>query len=329
MKGKTLKQITNTSKTGLKEIPSLPSNEDFTIDLISKQSSKVYKINVNELNSGTGGGTSALFPKGYEFISESRDFLSTDEGKLLVLAAGVTITMPSEFPFLANQIVGVNTLDSNCYYQDKSGSTVQIFGINNQPNEVVVLLSEPDFNSLLPISSSVIEGKTMLKYLYDKSQNAIPLSGTEVGKPVTGDIEVLDAVKFTINDGGFYLGNNENGAISIASSGLLSVVNDYIADPTFRGFTGSNDYSANITDLDYTQKIYVGFRGTATLSSGTVTVATSSIKTGYKIYLSVNTPSGTQGFLSAPTGSIVDETEFVINSTSATDDSTVNWWIAP
>ena len=71
------------------------------------------------------------------------------------------------------------------------------------------------------------------------------------------------------------------------------------------------------------------FRGTATLVDGTVTVETDKIKTGYKIYLSVNTPSGTQGFLSAPTGSIVDGTEFVINSTSATDDSIVNWWIAP
>jgi len=70
-------------------------------------------------------------------------------------------------------------------------------------------------------------------------------------------------------------------------------------------------------------------RGTATLSSGTVTVSTASIHTGYKIYVSVDTPSGTQGFLSAPTGSIVDGTSFVINSTSATDDSTVNWWIAP
>ena len=73
----------------------------------------------------------------------------------------------------------------------------------------------------------------------------------------------------------------------------------------------------------------VGYTGTATLVSGTVTVATDKVKTGYKIYVSVNTPSGTQGFLSAPTGSIVDGTEFVINSTSATDDSTVNWWIAP
>lgn len=70
-------------------------------------------------------------------------------------------------------------------------------------------------------------------------------------------------------------------------------------------------------------------RGTATLSSGTVTVSTASIHTGYKIYVSVDTPSGTLGFLSAPTGSIVDATSFVINSTNAGDNSTVNWWIAP
>jgi len=306
-------------------------------------------------------GTSSLFPKGYEFISESRDFLPTDEGKLLVLAAGVTITMPSEFPFLANQIVGVNTLDSNCYYQDKAGSTVQIFGIYNQPNEVVVLLSEPDFNSLLPISSSVIEGKTMLKYLYDKSQNAIPLSGTEVGKPVTGDIDFANAniifnnidgdkfIKFGFNtateETGLYFDNglDPQTRFSIYNGGIqcympigsyFSFANDYLGfsnngNSSFVGIRGGEDYSNIITDLDYPQKIYVGFRGTATLSSGTVTVTTDKIKTGYKIYLSVNTPSGTQGFLSAPTGSIVDETEFVINSTSATDDSTVNWWIAP
>jgi hypothetical protein len=98
---------------------------------------------------------------------------------------------------------------------------------------------------------------------------------------------------------------------------------------SFQGINGNQDFSPNYEDLSYTQKIYVGFRGTATLSSGTVTVATDKVKTGYKIYLSVNTPSGTQGFLSAPTGSIVDVTSFVINSTNAGDNSTVNWWIAP
>lgn len=213
----------------------------------------------------------SLFPKGYEFISESRDFLPTDEGKLLVLAAGVTITMPSEFPFLANQIVGVNTLDSNCYYQDKAGSTVQIFGINNQQNEVVVLLSEPDFNSLLPISSSVIEGKTMLKYLYDKSQNAIPLSGTEIGKPVTGIIEIEgdngNQIKSNFDDkssGVSFNGYNSTFFATDNITGLGTGININVdnidiscSNPTSRGLISVVDYTANITDLDYTQKKYV------------------------------------------------------------------------
>jgi len=67
--------------------------------------------------------------------------------------------------------------------------------------------------------------------------------------------------------------------------------------------------------------------GMATLSSGTVTISTTAVKAGAKIFISCNTPSGTQGFLSAPTGSIIDGTSFVINSTSATDNSTVNYQI--
>lgn len=66
---------------------------------------------------------------------------------------------------------------------------------------------------------------------------------------------------------------------------------------------------------------------TVTLSSGTITVSDSRIKTGAKIFVTCNTPSGTQGFLSAPASGIVDGTSFVINSTSATDNSTVNYQI--
>lgn len=67
--------------------------------------------------------------------------------------------------------------------------------------------------------------------------------------------------------------------------------------------------------------------GTATLVAGTVTVSTVSAKTGSRIFLSVNTPGGTQGFLSAPSASIVNGVSFVINSTNVADTSTVNWWI--
>jgi len=65
--------------------------------------------------------------------------------------------------------------------------------------------------------------------------------------------------------------------------------------------------------------------GTATLVAGTVTVSTTAALTASLIYVTVKTPGGTQGFLSVPT--ITNATSFVINSTSATETSTVNWWI--
>lgn len=70
-----------------------------------------------------------------------------------------------------------------------------------------------------------------------------------------------------------------------------------------------------------------GVSGVSTLVSGTVTVNTSFVKTGSNIIVSYNTPSGTIGYLSVPSGSIVDGVSFVINSSSSIDNSTVNWWV--
>ena len=289
--------------------------------------------------------SSALFPNGIEFVSASRDFQASDAGKLLILSEdGVEMSMPEIFPFQDNDILYVKPsgFESKFQFKYQDNYFEGLNSGNGQPellklgaiNQGIIILSE----------AALFSDKTALRYLYDQSQNVIPLSGTEVGKPVTGDIEVSEGIRFktanadnneyngiTLNTGGLYLyTNQDNGAVTtslqLQSSDRIFVTSN---NPSFRGLAGEQDFTANITDFDYTQKIYVGFRGIATLSSGTVTVTTDKIKTGYKIYLSVNTPSGTQGFLSAPTGSIVDETEFVINSTSATDDSTVNWWIAP
>lgn len=77
------------------------------------------------------------------------------------------------------------------------------------------------------------------------------------------------------------------------------------------------DVNGNIKTID----------STVTLTSGTITVSDTRVKTGARIFLSVNTPSGTQGFLYAKTSDIVDGTSFIINSTSATDNSTVNYEI--
>lgn len=317
---------------------------------------------------GGGGGSSALFPNGLAIIESSRDFQASDEGKLLVLFPGVNLTMPNSIVFTGLfRTIGIMQIDTTSWFEQEFGGTKikSLTTAEFKHNEIVLCLTsvtdDDSASRLLFLSTTIIEEQTALKHLYDKSQNAIPLSGTEVGSPVTGDIDFANAniifnnidgdkfIKFGFNtatdETGLYFDNGldpqtrfsiYNGDIQcyMPIGSYFSFANDYLGfsnngNSSFVGIRGGEDYSNIITDLDYTQKIYVGFRGTATLSSGTVTVTTDKIKTGYKIYLSVNTPSGTQGFLSAPTGSIVNETEFVINSTSATDDSTVNWWIAP
>jgi hypothetical protein len=120
--------------------------------------------------------------------------------------------------------------------------------------------------------------------LYD-SGASIPLSGTVTGSPVTGDIEVdpetlgdLIHFRHKVNetDGSFSslvftddgvtglfakddLGNRSflvtpatNTASEVALAFRIKAEN-----PLFRGLTAESDLSANITDLDYPQKIYV------------------------------------------------------------------------
>ena len=65
--------------------------------------------------------------------------------------------------------------------------------------------------------------------------------------------------------------------------------------------------------------------GTSTLVGGTVTVSTTAVTASSKIFYNVATAGGTQGYLSL--GTITAGTSFVINSTSATETSTINWWI--
>lgn len=99
------------------------------------------------------------------------------------------------------------------------------------------------------------------------------------------------------------------------------------------GTTTDNGFRVEIdTSLKVGTKLNIGTPanpsiGTATLVGGTVTVNTTSVATGSKIFVSRNTSSGTVGHLSVPDASIVNGTSFVINSSSGTDTSTVNWWI--
>lgn len=65
--------------------------------------------------------------------------------------------------------------------------------------------------------------------------------------------------------------------------------------------------------------------GTSTLVGGTVTVSTTAVTASSKIFLTVGVTGGTLGNLSI--GTVTAGTSFVINSTSGTETSQVNWWI--
>lgn len=67
--------------------------------------------------------------------------------------------------------------------------------------------------------------------------------------------------------------------------------------------------------------------GTATLSGGTVTVATSAVTPSSLIFVTRNTPSGNQGQLSVPSASIVAASSFDIQSSEGGEGATVNWWL--
>ena len=131
----------------------------------------------------------------------------------------------------------------------------------------------------------------------------------------------------------------DNPSLIISSDNLFRIY-DTLGNVSFAAKkNGQIIVNASLEDLQYIYGIgnggevvkqevnkIIGATGTATLLAGTVTVADARVKTGAKIFVSVNTPGGTQGFLSSPVSSIVDETSFVINSSSNTDTSTVNYW---
>lgn len=95
----------------------------------------------------------------------------------------------------------------------------------------------------------------------------IPLSGTVIGSPVTGDIEINNAngaIKIKGDAYDSYISFADDGSVEInntsGSNVFISGIGFAGNNGTGIGIYGSFDYSANITDLDYTQKKYVDTR---------------------------------------------------------------------
>lgn len=111
---------------------------------------------------------------------------------------------------------------------------------------------------------------TLVDWIVSKALDfsCIPLSGTTVGNPVTGDIELDNSLgrRLSGNTAESYIEYTADGKIVINDESSGEVIASGVIikgnSPTGNGISGTYDYSANITDLDYTQKVYVdGLRG--------------------------------------------------------------------
>lgn len=126
-------------------------------------------------------------------------------------------------------------------------------------------------------------------------------------------------------------GNSSNGAsgIGVKFGNFLSFTTVGSKIAAFYSDNLSTEKLAVSKDgkLVYPSSGAADVRGTATLVGGTVTVNTTAVEAGDLIFVSRNTAGGTVGHLNAPTSTITAATSFVINSSSGTDTSTVNWWI--
>lgn len=125
---------------------------------------------------------------------------------------------------------------------------------------------------------------------------------------------------------------NETDAKGVYQTGA-DVKNTFVGSTGFGATTAPTDkveITGNLALLVAGNKIKIATGsnaslGTATLVAGTVTVNTTAVTSSSKIFLTHGVAGGTLGILSV--GTITNATSFVINSSSGTDTSDINWLI--
>ena len=145
--------------------------------------------------------SSLLFPNGREIITSSRDFQQSDEGKILIVVGNnIALTMPDASIWTEVGIpIGLKFMQgyTGCSYEATHGFPIKVLQLSNDGEFITLFtgeyLGKSSVGSIADMQVNSDDGiVTLNKYLYDQSQNAIPLSGTVSGSPVTGDIEFSD-----------------------------------------------------------------------------------------------------------------------------------------
>jgi len=197
---------------------------------------------------------------------------------------GQPVTGDIEFSFegdpYINGSVGLNTLNDGLSIKNHNNTnsvTYNAFVARENDTSSDLRRAEFVFESGLGADVDYSESNPDNKLIYAQRQyvddaiisNAIPLSGTVEDSPVTGNIEFewgTDKSLITLSEdetqGGQILfgtqGVTLNGFNSDNNATLdINIDGNIVVTSTNRGMIGASDFTAIITDLDYTQKKYV------------------------------------------------------------------------
>ena len=161
----------------------------------------------------------------------------------------------------------------------------------------------------------------------------IQLSGTVIGSPVTGDVEIGSYIKLYWTYGDIqqsvtnldeYLNiesiDNISGKIGRIRIDPFVGINIFCSDTASHGLIGSQDFTANITDLDYPQKKYVDshIADTATQLRSEIADTASSLHTLIDAKVSTTTLTDS---LSTKTNKLIAFSSYTISDTLRLTDA--------
>jgi hypothetical protein len=183
------------------------------------------------------------------------------------------------------------------------------------------------------IVEGVLAGETSGVYAVDHDDltirgNRIKCTATAASSLALRQIFLTRCGDYTIEDNRLeYLSGGTNVIHRGIQTDEIGFVRRNIFRNTAPGLSSSNNTGfvaagSDISDNDFTS---APLRGLATLVAGTATVSTTEIRTGDRVRLTRQTLGGAVGHLSL--GAITNGVSFVINSSSATETSTVFWEI--
>lgn len=257
--------------------------------------------------SGGSNNTAAIFTGRVAMGGVTTPFADLDVGAGTIAAGSITITGAAgtasngNFSTSTTTILGTNT-----------GSLYQYDGSTNSDGRVYIGGTGATAIGVgRPYSTLVLGAATVP----EASSGNHPFIGSAIFIPptiTTGAATVTDAATVRITGPTTVVVSGTNSALLI-NSGNLRMDNGNISLNT----------AGNKLNIATGSNASVGVSGAMT--AGTITISTTAVTASSRIFLTHATVSGTLGVLSV--GTIVAGTSFVINSSSGTDASTINYWI--